>query len=41
MSLLMNDRFIVGSHSQGRLSIINLEDESSIVVDSLANNFGI
>ena len=40
MSLLMNDRFIVGSHSQGRLSIINLEAESSIFVDDLANDFG-
>ena len=34
MSLLMNDRFIVGSHSQGRLSIINLETDSSTVLDS-------
>ena len=34
MSLLMNDRFIVGSHSQGRLSITNLETESSTVLDS-------
>ena len=34
MSLMIDDRFIVGSHSQGRLSIINLETDSSTVLDS-------
>ena len=34
MSLMINDRFIVGCHSQGRLSIINLETDSSTVLDS-------
>ena len=34
MSLMINDRFIVGCHSQGRLSIISLETDSSTVLDS-------
>ena len=34
MSLLIDDRFIVGSHSQGILSVINLAEESATVLDN-------